>query len=225
VKKTRHVAIVIMVAAVVLAIGAAVAFAAAGAGDTTPPVTTSTVAASYAGDVSFQITSTDAVGVSYVYHRFDKGVARLYTVPTDTVYPSVTIDGPVPLDTPLSLGQHTLRFWGQDTSGNVESQNVVTVMVNPALTLARSASVVSAGKYFTLSGLLKPAAVGSIVIQAKKPGASAFKTLVTRTSNASGAYSYRYKTTTKGSWSFRTLFTDQKTALSATSPTVKVRIK
>jgi len=224
VKKTRHVAIVIMVAAVVLAIGAAVAFAAA-AGDSEPPVTTSTVAASYAGDVSFQITSTDAVGVSYVYHRFDKGVARLYTVPTDTVYPSVTIDGPVPLDTPLSLGEHKLRFWAQDTSGNVEDQHLVVVMVNPALTLARSASPVSAGKAFTLSGLLKPAAVGSIVIQAKKPGAKAFRTLVTRTSNASGAYSYRYKTSTKGTWSFRTLFTDQKTALSAMSPTVKVRIK
>ena len=59
------------------------------AGDVTPPVTTSDVAASYAGDVNFQISSTDADGVAYVYHRFDKGVARLFTVATDTVHTSV----------------------------------------------------------------------------------------------------------------------------------------
>jgi len=223
VKKIRHLAIVILAGAIVLGIGAAVAFA--DAGDLTPPVTTSTVAASYAGDVNFQITSTDAGGLTYIYQRFDKGVARLYTVPTDTVHTDVTIDAPTALDIPLSLGTHTVKFWAQDMNGNVEAQNVATFTVNPALSLARSASVVSAGKYFTLSGVLKPAAVGSVVIQAKKPGASAFKNLTTRTTTTAGGYSYRCKTSTKGIWSFRSRFTDQKTALSALSVIVKVRIK
>ena len=222
--KTRHLAIVLAAIAIVLCIGAAGAYASM-ASDETAPVTTSDVAASYAGDVDFQISATDAGGVAYLYHRFDKGVARLFTVATDTVHTSADLFVPLPVDAPLSLGTHTVKFWAQDLNGNVEAQNMATFTVNPALSLERSTSVVSARKYFTISGLLKPAAVGSIKIQARKPGGSVFKALATRTSTAAGEYSYRYKTTTKGVWSFRTTFTDQKTALSAISPIVKVRVK
>jgi hypothetical protein len=224
VKKTRHLVIVIAAAVIVLSIGAVGAYAGL-AEDATPPVSTSDVATSYAGDVTFQISSTDAEGVAYVYHRFDKGVAGLYTVATETVSPSVQITVPTEKDTALSIGTHTVKFWAQDVNGNIEAQNTATFTVDPALTLARSASVVAAGKYFTLSGTLKPAGVDKVVVQAKKPGASAFRTLTTRTTDATGAFSYRYRTPAKGTWSFRTRFADTKTALSATSATVKVRIK
>ena len=223
-KKTRHLVIAIVAVAIVLGIGAVGAFASM-AGDSTPPVTTSDVALSYTGDVAFSLNATDAEGLAYIYHRFDKGVARLYTVATDTVHPAVAIAAPTAADTPMPLGTHTVKFWAQDLSGNVEAQKTATFTVNPALTLARSAAVVNAGKYFTLSGALKPADDRMVAIQAKKPGASSFKNLSTRTTDAAGAYSYRYRTVIKGTWSFRTYFMDNKTELSAMSATVKVRIK
>lgn len=223
-KKTRHLVIAIVAVAIVLGIGAVGAYAGM-AGDATPPVTTSDVALSYAGDVAFSLNASDAEGVAYIYHRFDKGVARLFTVATDTVHPAVAISAPTAADTPMSLGTHTVKFWAQDVNGNVEAQQTATFTVNPALTLARSAAVVNAGRYFTLSGSLKPADDRMVAIQAKKPGASAFKNLSTRTTDAAGAYSYRYRTVVKGTWSFRTYFMDNKTELSAMSATVKVRIK
>lgn len=223
-KKTRHLVIAIVAVAIVLGIGAVGAYAGM-AGDVAPPVTTSDVALSYAGDVSFQVSASDASGVAYVYHRFDKGVARLYTVPTDTVHPEVALTAPTALDTPMSLGTHTVKFWAQDVEGNIEAQNTATFTVSPALTLARSAAVVNAGRYFTLSGALKPADDRMVAIQAKKPGASAFKSLSIRTTDAAGAYSYRYRSLVKGTWSFRSYFMDTKTELSAMSATVKVRIK
>jgi hypothetical protein len=224
VKKTRHLVIIIAVAAIVLGIGAVGAYAGL-ADDATPPVTTSTVATSYAGAVSFQISSTDAEGVAYIYHRFDKGVAGLYTVATDTVSPSVTITVPTENDTRLAIGTHTVKFWAQDVNGNVEAQNTATFTVTPALALSVKPSVVSAGKYFSHFGTLKPAHVGEVTIQAKKPGASAFRNVGISTTDASGAYSYRYRTSAKGTWSFRAQFIDTHTSLAATSPIVKVRVK
>ena len=223
-KQTRHLAIVLAAIAIVLGIGAAGAYASM-ADDETAPVTTSDVAASYAGDVNFQISATDADGVAYLYHRFDKDVARLFTVATDTVHTSVELHVPLPVDAPVSLGTHTVKFWAQDVNGNVEAQNTAIFTVSPALTLEGSASVVSAGKYFTLSGTLKPVDTDVVVVQAKKPGAATFKTLANCSADVSGMYSYRYRTATKGTWSFRTQFTDGKTALSALSPIVKVRVK
>ena len=219
-KKTRHLAIVIIAAAIVLSIGAVSAYATLG-NDATPPVTTSDVAASYAGNVAFNLNATDAEGVAYIYHRFDKGVARLYTVGTG----SAAITVPTEKDTPLPIGTHAVKFWAQDVNGNVEAQHTATFTVNPALTLRRSVSAVAAGKYFRLSGALKPVGVNKVTIQAKKPGASAFKKLATRITGATGAYSCRYRTSTKGTWSFRVKFTDTKTALRALSRIVKVRVK
>ena len=100
-KKTRHLVIAIVAVAIVLGIGAVGAYAGM-AGDATPPVTTSDVALSYTGDVAFSLNATDAEGVAYIYHRFDKGVARLYTVATDTVHPAVAISAPTAADTPMS---------------------------------------------------------------------------------------------------------------------------
>ena len=214
----------IIAVAIVLGIGAMSAYATL-ADDATPPVTTAGVAASYAGDVTFNLSAADAAGVAYVYHRFDMGVARLYTVATDTVSLSVAIPVPTQKDAPLSIGMHTVKFWAQDVNGNVEVQNTATFTVSPALTLARSVPLVAARKYFTLSGTLKPAGVYKVLIQAKKPGTSAFRTLASRTTDATGAYSCRYRTSIKGTWWFRAQFTDTPTALSALSPTVRVRVK
>ncbi len=222
-KKTRHLVIAIVAVAIVLGIGAVGAYAGM-AGDATPPVTTSDVALSYTGDVAFSLNATDAEGVAYIYHRFDKGVARLFTVATDTVHPAVAIAAPTAADTPMSLGTHTVKFWAQDVNGNVEAQQTSTFTVNPALTLARSAAVVNAGRYFTLSGALKPADG-----RCRHPGQEAGRLRLQEPQHPYHRCGRRVLvpvwTVVKGTWSFRTYFMDNKTELSAMSATVKVRVK
>ena len=127
VKKTRHLAIVITAVAIVLGIGAVSAYATLG-NDATPPVTTSDAVATYWNGAVVNLTATDADGVAYIYHRLDKGVARLYTVPAGGAA-TATTSAPADRDRPLSAGTHTITFWAQDVNGNVETQHTVTVTV------------------------------------------------------------------------------------------------
>jgi hypothetical protein len=235
-KKTRILTLAVVAVAVVLCVGAVGAYGAKTDGDITAPVTTSTIAASYVGDdVAFDLHATDASGVSYVYYRIDKDVAACSIVPTDTAHTSfdVSVAAPImvaavsphPEMVPLPMGSHTLKFWSQDVEGNVEAQNIATFVVNPELSLKSSATSVKAGRTFTLSGMLEPDTAAAIRIQAKAPGASSYATIGTMSSDAKGAYSFKYKTKAKGIWSFRTQFQDVAKGLSAQSPVVKVRIK
>jgi len=225
VKKTRHLTIVIIAAAIVLGIGAVSAYATLG-NDAAPPVTTSDVAASYVGDPVIHLTATDAEGVAYIYHRFDNGVVRLYTVGIG----SATITAPTEKDQSLAPGTHALRFWAQDVNGNVEVQNTATfTVVSPktvtSLKLKGRRAVVRSRQYFTLSGAITPGASCRVVVQRKKPGSSTWKTLAVRSTSASGAYSYRYRTAVKGTWSFRAKFAETETSLGSYSSIVKVRVK
>ncbi len=163
-----------------LCLGAVGAFAGKTAGDMTPPVTTTTAAATYEGeDVGFSFHATDASGVSYVYYRIDKSVLDCSTVPTDTVHTEwdVEVDPPIlvaavdphPEMVPLPIGQHTLKYWSQDTEGNVEAQHVMTFVVNPHVSLGSSATSVKAGKTFTLSGSLEAGDGGGVGHQGHGP--------------------------------------------------------
>ena len=235
-KKTRILTVALVAAIAVLTVGTVGALAAKGAGDLTPPVTTSDVRASYDGeDVGFSFHATDASGVSYVYYRIDKSVLDCSIVPTDTVHAEwdVTVNPPVmvaavdphPEMVPLPIGSHTLKYWSQDTEGNVESQHEATFMVNPVVYLGSSATSVKAGKSFTLSGTLEPAMAAELVVSAKAPGAKSYKVLAIVDSDAKGAYSLKYKTSAKGTWWFRTSFTDPATAMKASSIPETVKVK
>lgn len=233
-KKTRILAVALVAIAVVLCVGAVAAYAARSSVDMTPPVTTSTVADSYAGDVAFDLHATDATGVSYVYYKFDKNKVNLTTVATDTVYPSVDVKislpqiaavAPHPELIQLPLGPHTVTYWAQDVEGNVEAQNVKSFTVTPAVTLASSAALVKAGKYFTLSGSLKPAMMVGVSISAKKPGAKFYSELTTSECNAEGLFMYKLKTALKGTWYFRAGYVDEGLGLAGNSSLVKVRVK
>jgi hypothetical protein len=234
VKKTRTLTVAIVVMAVVLGVGAVAAYAAKGAGDLTPPVTTSTLADNYAGTVSFDLHATDATGVSYVYWKVDKDKVNMTTVATDTAHPTfdmhvdavkVAAADAHPTIIDLPLGTHAVRFWSQDTEGNVEAQNVTTITVSPAVTLMSSAATVKAGKYFTLSGTLKPAMMAGVTISARKPGAKFYSQFTVIDTNADGVYSYKAKASVKGTWYFRAGYLDQATDLAGNSSLVKVKIK
>lgn len=195
------------------------------AGDETPPVTTTSALSHYAGDVSFMLHASDTEGVSYVYHRFDRGVVRLFVVPTDTAPPVVNVAVPTAKDLPLSLGRHTVRFWAQDVNGNVEAQNSAVFAVNPALSLTSRAAAVDAGRAIALAGTLRPAAAATVLVQSRRPGTASFRETARVRTKASGVYSYTCTTNAKGLWSFRVAFVDSETTLSAVSPVVKVRVK
>lgn len=219
---------------VALSIGVVAAYASKAVSDKTPPVTTSTLAARYVGLVSFDLHSTDASGVSYIYYRFDKDKVTLVTVPTDAVHtsydvhvvaPQVAAVDPHPFMIDLPLGTHVAKFWAQDTQGNVEAQHDVSFTVYPALAMARSAAVVPAGKTFALSGTLKPGMAAKVAVQAKAPGATAYRSLATVTSERNGAFGLKYKTLKKGTWSFRSVYDNPQLGMKATSAAVKVTVK
>lgn len=227
-------AIIVVVA--LLCLGAVGAFAGKTAGDMTPPVTTTDAASSYEGeDVGFSFHATDASGVAYVYYRIDKSVLDCSTVPTDTVHTEwdiqvdppilVAADDPHPEMVPLPIGQHTLKYWSQDNEGNVEAQHSMTFVVNPRVTLGSSANVVKAGKTFTLSGALEPDKAAEIVIKGMAPKTKSYKILGVVSSDDKGAYSFKYKTSVKGTWMFRASFADPATGMTASSIPESVKVK
>lgn len=125
-RKTHLVVLAIVVAAIVLAIGAVSAYADL-ASDTTAPTTTTDVTESYWNDVTITATATDDEGIAYVYHELDEGVVRLATIADKPLSTQITI--PTSKDDPLAAGTHKLKYWAQDINGNVEVQHVVTFTV------------------------------------------------------------------------------------------------
>ena len=198
--------------------------------DTTAAITTSDIQDSYTGDATINLTATDNAGgwgVNYIYYKLDGGYTHLFQV-TGAATTSLVVPAPA-TGSGLSAA-HKLTFWSQDWAGNVEAHNaksftVVAAKTVTALTLARSASSVKANSYFTLSGAISPAAVQSVTVQYLKPGTHTWKTLVVRSTSAAGAYSYKYRTTVKGTWSFKSVYSGSATTVASTSSIVTVRIK
>jgi len=77
-----------------------------GAGDHTPPGTSSNVEASYTGpaNISFSVTDGGKVGIGTTFRRLDGG--------TVTTGSNLSVSAP---------GSHALEFWSVDQAGNVES--------------------------------------------------------------------------------------------------------
>ena len=92
--------------------------------DTTAPVTTSDRKASYTGDATINLTATDnegGAGIAYVYYKVDFNGQRMTTGATAAVTVAAPSSG---------TATHTLRFWAQDKSGNVEAVNQTTFTVS-----------------------------------------------------------------------------------------------
>jgi hypothetical protein len=142
VRKTHLMVLAIVVAAVVLAVGAVAAFADINS-DSEKPVTTTNAAASYWDAAAITVTATDNVGVRYIYHKLDGQPVRLDSVNDSPK--SYEIPVPTAKDQALAPGSHTLKFWAQDVNGNVEAQQSLefTIVKDTAKprTSATSASV------------------------------------------------------------------------------------
>ncbi len=238
-KRTRILTVAIIAVVALLCLGAVGAFAGKTAGDMTPPVTTTEPPSSYEGeDVGFSFHATDASGVAYVYYRIDKSVLDCSTVPTDTVHTEwdvtvtppikVAADDPHPEMVPLPIGEHTLKYWSQDNEGNVEAQHVMTFVVNPLVYLGSSATSVKAGKTFTLSGTLEPARRRWRRRWSSRPrpqGPSRTSSLPSSTATPRARTPFKYKTSVKGTWWFRTSFADPATGMTASSIPETVKVK
>ncbi len=124
-RKTHLTVLAIVVAVVVLAVGAVAAFADINS-DAEKPVTTTNAAASYWNTAAITATAHDNEGIAYIYNKVDGGPARLTIVDGK---PTAGLSIPVARDLPLSAGTHTIKYWAQDVNGNVEAQNSVTFTV------------------------------------------------------------------------------------------------
>jgi hypothetical protein len=200
--------------------------------ETIPPVTTSDVKSSYVGTATITLSATDGEGqgVAYIYYRVDGGLTHLFTVGM-VAQTSVSVAAPL-----VGTASHTIIFWSQDAAGNVEAHNTATFTVaGPAaaadktstdLTMSISRASRKRGGTFTVSGDIDPAFSGaSIVIQARKPGGTAWLTqsISPRTTSASGHFSVSTSLHTVGTWTYRAKFTGNATYLGS-SATAKIQI-
>jgi hypothetical protein len=150
VRKTHLTVLAIVVAVVLLAIGAVAAYADI-ASDSEKPVTTTNATASYWDAVAITIHATDNEGVAYIYHKLDGHPVRLS--PIDGKPLSADVAFPTTKDGTVGVGAHTLKYWTQDINGNVEAQHtlkfeIVADTVAP-VTSATAVSVVK-GRTATL---------------------------------------------------------------------------
>lgn len=125
------------------------------------------------------------------------------------------------------IGTHTVQYWAQDVARNSSAKAVKTftlAKLATRLSIKRSASAVRRGAYVTISGVLSGGApAGSkVVLIVKRPGTTRYVTLTTRATSASGAYSYRYKLGTRGTFVFRASFAGDATYLGSSSVPVSV---
>ena len=91
--------------------------------DVTAPVTTTNAVANYTGSAVINVSATDNVdgaGVAYVYYKLDWNSQRMISGAAG----SLTVAGPA-----SGTATHTLRYWAQDKSGNVELVNEVTFTI------------------------------------------------------------------------------------------------
>lgn len=133
--------------------------------------------------------------------------------------------GPEPTGTPLpgtrtftvtGLGSHTVEYWANDVARNESVHGTKTFsIVAPAavtlpttLTIKTSSSSVKRYSYMTLSGVLGGGApAGSAVrIIYRKAGSVVWNTFANRATATSGAWSYRFKLSGKGTYYFKATY-------------------
>jgi hypothetical protein len=95
--------------------------------DTTPPVTTCTLAGEmqgsvYVSDVTVTLTAIDGSGVDYTKYKLDNGAWTMYTVPFVV----------------STNGNHTISFYSVDTVGNTEMEKTCSFTIQkevPSVTI------------------------------------------------------------------------------------------
>jgi hypothetical protein len=171
--------------------------------DTTAPVTTSNVKASYSGSALITLTAVDSAGGS--------GVAHTYYI----------LDGaPQAEGTAVStsvLGSHALSFWSVDVAGNVEvatnvSFEVTAVPVPTTQTCtidSMRASRSHGHRIMRLTGTITPGQVGDhAMLYVKKPGSHhwirvAMVTARSLNSTGGAVWSYTYTMNVRGTYHFQ----------------------
>ena len=108
-------------------------------------------------------------------------------------------------------------------SGSVTSVPIV-LFVRAKVTLKASTKKVALGKKVVLSGVAEPLASGQKVYIQRKSGSS-WKTVATVTASASGAFSYAWKPTAKGTYVLRAWADGNDDVFSGNSGTVTVAVK
>lgn len=167
-RKRYSVAVAVIFAATVLAVGAVGAYGTL-ASDTQPPVTTTDVVPQYWNDVAISAHAADDEGIAYIYYEFDGAVARVAAIPSappDVAIALPTTTGPLitpspsptatpwpmhDINDPAAVGAHTLRYWAQDVNGNVGARQTVTFRVgsDEAAPVTTIAGVEDGGWYNT----------------------------------------------------------------------------
>jgi hypothetical protein len=134
--------------------------------DLTAPTTASNAVATYVAAAAIQLTATDAggSGVAHTYYILDGGAqAEGATVNTSV------------------LGAHTLQFWSEDGSGNVEATRSADFSVNAAPAVVKTYTYVYKFKlkkkvYKKLKAVLKSRADGkTYTVTVSKKGTAIFK--------------------------------------------------
>lgn len=134
--------------------------------DLTAPTTTSNAVATYVAAAAIRLTATDAggSGVAHTYYILDGGAQTEGT----TVNTSV-------------LGAHTLQYWSEDASGNVEATQSANFAVNAAPAVVKTYTYVYKFKlkkrvYKRLKAVLKSRVTGkTYTVTVSKRGTAIFK--------------------------------------------------
>lgn len=214
-RKTHLMALAIVLAVAILAVGAVGAYAGL-ADDVDPPVTTTDMPESlkYWDTAAIELTATDDEGIRYIYHEFDEGIVRLATI--DGSPTSTALGIPTDKDMSLAAGTHKLKYWAQDVNGNVEAQKTVTFeilqdTVKPTTT-AYAAAVVK-GRVATLRYKVNDAqptkGTATAFIKIKTLSGKAVKTINAGTKAVNIVRSVQFRCLlTKGTYKFYVYATD-----------------
>jgi hypothetical protein len=184
--------------------------------DTTAPVTTSNVKATYAGSASITLTAVDNVGGSGVAHTY-------YILDGAPQAEGLNVSTSV-------LGSHTLSFWSVDVAGNIELATAVTFEVTvPApeatstVTIKASLRNVHSGHAVRLSGVLTPAKHGAkLALYVQKPGSTRWVLIGRPTVNSKGAWNYNVTANHHGTYTFQIRYTSGGTTIVSDTVTVTV---
>ncbi len=175
--------------------------------DTTAPVTSSNVKATYVGSAAITLTAVDNAGGSGVAHTY-------YILDGAPQVEGLTVSTDV-------IGSHTLSFWSVDVAGNIEvavsaSFEVTAAPVPPttrSCTIDSSRIVMHDGhRVMRLTGTITPGVVGDhAYLYVQKPGSHRWVrvAMVTTTAlNGTGGatWSYTYTMSMRGIYHFRVRF-------------------
>ncbi len=231
-RKTHLMVLAIVVAAVVLAVGAVTAFADISS-DSEKPVSTTNAAASYWDAAAITVTATDNEGIRYIYHKLDDQAVRLDIVSDSPAQKSVELAVPTANDHALASGSHTLKFWAQDVNGNVEAQQAVefTIVMDTARPRTSATSVsVRRGRRATLKYKVAEAeptkGTATVSIKIKNSHGKVVKTIKAGSKTVNTALTAKFRCRfAKGTYKYYVYATDASGNVQAKVGWARLRVK